>query len=67
MPSINLRPSLNSLLAALPPPEYERLVPNLQLLSLDLGETLSEPGCPMDDANKNACSRWPLQNKYYWE
>ena len=48
MPSINLRPSLNSLLAALPPPEYERLLPNLQLLSLDLGETLSEPGCPMD-------------------
>jgi CRP-like cAMP-binding protein len=48
MPSINLRPSLNSLLAALPPIEYERLVPDLQLLSLDLGETLSEPGCPMD-------------------
>lgn len=48
MPSINLRPSLNSLLATLPPTEYERLVPDLQLLSLDLGETLSEPGCPMD-------------------
>ena len=48
MPSINLRPSLNSLLATLPPPEYERLTPSLQLLSLDLGETLSEPGCPMD-------------------
>ena len=48
MPSINLRPSLNSLLATLPPPEYERLIPNLQLLSLDLGETLSQPGCPMD-------------------
>lgn len=48
MPSINLRPSLNSLLAALPPTEYERLVPHLQLLTLDLGETLSEPGCPMD-------------------
>lgn len=48
MPPINMRPSLNSLLAALPPTEYQRLVPDLQLLSLDLGETLSEPGCPMD-------------------
>lgn len=48
MSSINLSPTLNSLLAALPPSEYERLAPDLQLLSLDLGETLSEPGCPMD-------------------
>ena len=48
MPSINLRPSLNSLLATLPPPEYERLIPNLELVALDLGERLSEPGSPMD-------------------
>lgn len=37
-------PRSNRLLAALPESEYERLVPQLECVSMDLGEVLYEPG-----------------------
>ncbi|MES1982170.1 MAG: Crp/Fnr family transcriptional regulator [Pseudomonadota bacterium] len=39
-------PQQNHLLAALPPAEYERLLPNLELVSMPLGEVLYESGDP---------------------
>jgi len=43
-------PSQNRLLAALPPTEFERLLPHLELVSLPLGETLFEPGGQLQHA-----------------
>lgn len=40
----------NRLLAALPPDEYERLVPHLQPVSLPQGKVLYYPGDPIQDA-----------------
>lgn len=40
----NTSVSANHLLAALPPEEYQRLVPHLQYVSLSLGEVLHESG-----------------------
>ncbi len=37
-------PSLNHLLQALPPGDYERLAPHLELISMKLGDVLYEPG-----------------------
>jgi CRP-like cAMP-binding protein len=37
----------NHLLAAFPEPEYERVVPDLELVPMPLGEVLSEPGREM--------------------
>src|ERR1700733_9141236 len=37
-------PRQNKLLAALPPPDYARLLPDLELIHLDLGEILYEAG-----------------------
>jgi CRP-like cAMP-binding protein len=44
-------PGQNRLLAALPPEEFERLAPHLELVALQLGEMLYEPG----EQLKNAC------------
>ena len=38
------KPRQNRLLAALPATEYARIFPHLQLVSMPLGEVLSEPG-----------------------
>ena len=40
-------PQQNHLLAALPPGDYERLAPHLELIPLKLGEVLYEPGIRM--------------------
>ena len=40
-------PSQNHLLAALSGPEFERLVPHLELVPMRLGDTLYEPGGQM--------------------
>ena len=40
------RPTLNHLLAALPPAELERLAPHLELVPMMLGEMLYQPGEP---------------------
>jgi len=42
--SLEHRPTLNLLLAALPPVELERLAPHLELVPMMLGEILYEPG-----------------------
>ena len=42
--SLDHRPSLNHLLAALPPAELERLAPHLELVPMMVGEMLYEPG-----------------------
>jgi CRP-like cAMP-binding protein len=41
-------PKGNQILAALPVEEYERLLPNLELVQLPLGKVLYEPGVEMD-------------------
>jgi CRP-like cAMP-binding protein len=41
-------PSQNYLLAALPKPEFERLSPHLELVTLSLGEVLYESGCQLN-------------------
>lgn len=43
-------PNQNHLLAALPTAEFERLAPQLELVTLRLGETLYEPGCKLQHA-----------------
>ena len=40
-------PPQNHLLAALPADEYARILPNLELVPLTLGDALCEPGVPM--------------------
>jgi CRP-like cAMP-binding protein len=47
-PSLSARPSprQNQLLAALSPADYERLLPDLEPVSLELGRALYEPGGP---------------------
>src|SRR5690242_16927538 len=40
-------PSQNHLLAALPPADFERLAPHLELVPMPLGEVLYEPGQQM--------------------
>ncbi len=42
-----LRQRANKLLAALPDPEYERLIPHLKLVSLPIRQVLYEPGEPI--------------------
>jgi CRP-like cAMP-binding protein len=42
--SISHRPQQNHLLAALPPAEFDRLAPHLQLVTMPLGEVLYESG-----------------------
>jgi len=41
---ISHSPNQNRLLGALPPPDFERLAPHLNLVPLPLGEILYEPG-----------------------
>jgi CRP-like cAMP-binding protein len=43
-------PSLNRILAALPQPEFDALLPNLELVSMPLGQMLYEPGSPQRHA-----------------
>lgn len=43
-PAGSQNPSRNHLLGALPPEEYARLAPHLQLVTLNLGEAVYEPG-----------------------
>jgi CRP-like cAMP-binding protein len=43
-------PNQNHLLAALPTAEFERLAPHLELVPLQLGESLYEPGGPLRHA-----------------
>jgi len=43
----NEAPIANSLLAALPRAEYQRLLPDLEPLTLKFGEVLHEPGAPI--------------------
>ena len=38
------RPKHNHLLATLPAPDFERVFPNLQLVTLELGQVIAEPG-----------------------
>jgi CRP-like cAMP-binding protein len=42
--SVSHSPQQNHLLAALPPAEFDRLAPDLDLVSMPLGEALYEPG-----------------------
>ncbi len=49
-PSTAPSPSQNHLLAALPPAEFERLLPHLEPVSLRLGEVLAESGDPLQHA-----------------
>jgi CRP-like cAMP-binding protein len=44
MPTLLPSPKQNHLLAALPPADFERLAPHLELVPLLLGDTLYEPG-----------------------
>ena len=44
MPIAAPSPRLNHLLAALPEPEYRKLLPGLELVQLDLGQTIHESG-----------------------
>ncbi|WP_296808465.1 Crp/Fnr family transcriptional regulator [Thiocapsa sp.] len=44
MPNATTNPRQNRLLAALPGPEYRKLLPHLELVQLDLGETVHESG-----------------------
>ena len=48
--SSNRNPVGNRLLAALPQQEYERLLPNLEPVSLDLKLVLCEPNAPIEYA-----------------
>jgi hypothetical protein len=41
-------PKQNQILAALPTEEYERLLPNLKLVDMPLGWTMSESGDHVD-------------------
>jgi CRP-like cAMP-binding protein len=43
-------PSLNRILAALPQPEFDALLPHLELVSMPLGQMLYEPGSPQRHA-----------------
>ena len=45
--SAQLTPKRNKLLAALPPADYERLLPHLNLVSLNLGVVIYEAGRPL--------------------
>lgn len=47
MPVLPHDPRQNHLLAALPPNEYARLLPNLELVPLPLGQVLYESGIQM--------------------
>ncbi len=50
MPSVNQVPATNSLLAALPRTEYERLISGLEPVKLTFGEVLYQPGEPIRHA-----------------
>jgi CRP-like cAMP-binding protein len=43
-------PSKNRILAALPPAEFDALLPNLELVAMPLGQMLYEPGSPQRHA-----------------
>ena len=47
MSNLRLAPTSNLLLASLPPEQYRRLLPDLELVELQVGDAIQKPGLPI--------------------